>query len=90
DNQEIIQELRSLSFVLDVVSEDGRLSILVRDAESALPQLIDLVRNWASVGRISINKPTLDDVFLKYAGERLEGRGRIGEIVHVRRMIRRG
>ena len=89
-NQEIIQELRSLSSVLDVVSEDGRLSILVRDAESTLPQLIDLVRNWASLGRISINKPTLDDVFLKYAGERLEGRGRIGEIVHVRRMIRRG
>jgi len=89
--QEIIQELRNTDFVLNVFKEGRGLSILVKDAERALPQLIDLMKNWnISMERISISKPTLDDVFLKYAGERLEGKERIGEIMHMRRMIKGG
>jgi ABC-2 type transport system ATP-binding protein len=52
---------------------------------------MDFLRSQnVSAGRISIAKPTLDDVFLKYAGTRLEASGRLAEVTSVRRMIRRG
>jgi ABC-2 type transport system ATP-binding protein len=56
-----------------------------------LPQIMDILRSQnAKTEKISITKPSLDDVFLKYAGTRLEKGGRIGEVTQVRRMIRKG
>jgi ABC-2 type transport system ATP-binding protein len=43
-----------------------------------------------AVERVSITKPTLDDVFLKSVGERLEEKGRISDVTRVRDMIKRG
>lgn len=61
------------------------------DAETALPGVAAILsRRGVPVKKISLNKPTLDDVFLKYAGTRLESGGRIGEVRSVRRMIGRG
>jgi len=37
-----------------------------------------------------MSAPTLDDVFLKYAGTRLESNSRIADIAKVRQTIRRG
>jgi ABC-2 type transport system ATP-binding protein len=69
----------------------AEVSVLVEDAETALPDAIEILRiEKISPEKISITKPTLDDVFLKYAGSRLETSGRISEVAHVRDMIRRG
>jgi ABC-2 type transport system ATP-binding protein len=77
--------------VRDVILSNSELSVLVDDAETALPEVIEILRDESvPVGKISMTKPTLDDVFLKYAGTRLESTGRISEVTHVRRMIRRG
>lgn len=42
------------------------------------------------VEKVSIAKPTLDDVFLRYAGTRLEDKGRVSDVARTREMTRRG
>ncbi|MGC8961393.1 MAG: DUF4162 domain-containing protein, partial [Candidatus Bathyarchaeia archaeon] len=88
---ELVQEIRKLDLVKDVYIEDGSLSVSVDDAESTLPYLMNALKNeLVEVEKISISKPTLDDVFLKYAGTRLEEKGRVSEVAHMRYMIRKG
>ncbi len=87
----LVQKLKDSGFAKDVMVSNSELSVLVGEAETTLPHLIEVLRGaGVSVGKISITKPTLDDVFLKYAGTRLETSGRISEVTHVRDMIRRG
>jgi ABC-2 type transport system ATP-binding protein len=87
---EFIQNIRKLSFVKDVF-ENGNLNVLVSDAESTLPHLMNVLKSeGVSVERVSITKPTLDDVFLKYVGARFEEKGRISDVTHMRDMIRKG
>jgi ABC-2 type transport system ATP-binding protein len=89
--EETLRKLRSAETVKDVILTNSELSILVEDAETSLPRIMDLLRNeGVKTRRISITKPTLDDVFLKYAGTRLETSGRISEVTSIRRMIRKG
>lgn len=86
-----VKKLRGLASVKDVIVDKSEVSVLVDDAETMLPSVIDVLRTEGIASeRISITKPTLDDVFLKYAGTRLETGGRISEVTHVRDMIRRG
>ncbi|MEM3833336.1 MAG: ATP-binding cassette domain-containing protein [Thermoprotei archaeon] len=88
---ELVQDFRKLGFVKDVFVEDGSLSVFVDDAESTLPSLMNIFKGEGiSVGKVSITKPTLDDVFLKYVGTRLEEKGRISDVTHMRDMIRKG
>jgi ABC-2 type transport system ATP-binding protein len=90
-SEELVQKIKGLSFVKDAIVDNSELSVLVEDAEIALPHVMDVLRSTGvSAGKISMTKPTLDDVFLKYAGSRLEASGRITEVTSVRRMIKRG
>ncbi len=69
-DERILKEIRDLSFVMNVVLQDLHLDIAVEDGETALPIIIDiLMGEGVSFKRISIVKPNLDDVFLKYAGK---------------------
>jgi len=55
--------------------EEGTTSIqiLVKDSEEAVPAIMDSFRsNGVRIESISVTKPTLDDVFLKYANRRLD------------------
>jgi ABC-2 type transport system ATP-binding protein len=89
--EESLRKLRSAETVKDVIVNNSELSILVEDAETSLPCIMELLRSEGiKTERISITKPTLDDVFLKYAGTRLETSGRISEVTQMRRMIRKG
>ena len=76
----------------DVIAAEGEVRVVVvRDAEAALPKLLEFLRqDGISVARVSMTKPTLDDVFLKYAGTKFEAGGRVSEVRQMRRMIRRG
>lgn len=89
--EEFLQKIKGLNQVKDVIVNDSELSVLVEEAETALPHLMEFLRNnGVLASKISMTKPTLDDVFLKYAGTRLEASGRLAEVTSVRRMIRRG
>jgi ABC-2 type transport system ATP-binding protein len=86
----LVPEIRKLNFVKDVF-EDGNLSVFVDDAEVALPYIMSALKSrGVSIRKVSITKPTLDDVFLKYVGTRLEEKGRISDVTHMRDMIKKG
>lgn len=90
-SEEVLNEVRSLYIVENVIPNGSELSLIVKDVETALPEVMELLRaREVHIKKASMNKPTLDDVFLKYAGIRLEAGARISEVRQVRRMIRRG
>lgn len=83
--------VRAVGSVKDVIMNGSELSVVAENAEVSLPQVVEALRgDHIPVEKISITKPTLDDVFLKYAGTRLETSGRISETTQVRRMVRKG
>jgi len=87
----LTKKVKASGFAKEVMVSNSELSVLVDEAETALPHIIEILRDaGVSTGKISMTKPTLDDVFLKYAGTRLETSGRISEVTHMRDMIRRG
>lgn len=89
--EDLLDKVRKLTSVNEVVTNNSELSVIAKDAETVLPDVVEVLRvKGISVTKASITKPTLDDVFLKYAGMRLESGGRISEVTQVRRMIKRG
>jgi ABC-2 type transport system ATP-binding protein len=61
--------IRGLERVNSVVVADSTLNVTVEDAETALPGVMDVLRSEEiPVVRIAVTKPTLDDVFMRYAG----------------------
>ena len=68
-NEQTLGRIRGLERVNSVVVTDSTLNVTVEDAETALPGVMDVLRSGEiSVVRIETTKPTLDDVFLRYAG----------------------
>lgn len=68
-DENILRKVKDLAFVRYAVICDSRLDVFVEDRETALPLVIEALRSeGASFERISTTRPTLDDVFLKYAG----------------------
>ena len=85
------EKILKMDFVKYVFVENSSMNVLVENAEIALPHVLGLIKNeGVNVNKVSITKPTLDDVFLKYAGTRLEDKGRISDVTHMRYMIRKG
>jgi ABC-2 type transport system ATP-binding protein len=90
-SEDILGKIRKLNSVNEVTANNSELSIVAKDAETVLPHVMEVLRvEGISVEKASTTKPTLDDVFLKYAGMRLESGVRISEVREIRRMIRRG
>ncbi len=90
-DESVLKRIRELDFVNDLIMNGSELSVVVEDAETALPIVMEIIRNEnISVHKISMTRPTLDDVFLKYAGNiSLQGGG-ISEIKQVRSMSGKG
>jgi len=89
--ENVLEELKKIRRVKEVMISNSDITLVVEDAETLLPKAMTFFdERKIAVKRVSITKPTLDDVFLKYAGTRLEVSGRLSEVTQVRRMIRRG
>jgi ABC-2 type transport system ATP-binding protein len=57
-----------------LVAENGALALYVEDGPSAIAEIVRrLDRDGIHVGAISVSRPSLDDVFLRATGRRLEG-----------------
>ncbi|MFB3764019.1 MAG: ATP-binding cassette domain-containing protein [Methanotrichaceae archaeon] len=68
-DENVLNRIRGLSFVGNVDIRDSKLDVVVDDVETALPDIMEILRtSGISVKKISTIRPTLDDVFLKYAG----------------------
>jgi ABC-2 type transport system ATP-binding protein len=60
-----------------VVSEADALALYVEDGAGQIAEIVRrLDRDHTHVGAISVSRPSLDDVFLKATGRRLEGQAR--------------
>jgi ABC-2 type transport system ATP-binding protein len=83
--------LKALGFVNDVVVRNAGLTATVPDAEAALPAVVETLRaGGLSILKISATKPTLDDVFLAYAGTSLQSSSEVRQVRSVRRQIGKG
>jgi ABC-2 type transport system ATP-binding protein len=90
-NEGVLSKIRALDLVEEVRWGDSEMTILVGDAEVALPMVVEILRdNGIAMKKISATKPTLDDVFLAYAGSSLSGASDLREVQQVRRKIVRG
>ncbi len=89
-DENVLKRIRDLDFVSDVIISNSELSVVVEDAETALPVVMEILRNEGiSVKKISTARPTLDDVFLKYAGTMSSISG-VSEVRQVRSISRKG
>jgi ABC-2 type transport system ATP-binding protein len=83
--EDILNRIRGLDSVNDIIINNSELDVIVEDAEAALPGVIEVLRNGGiSAQKISMTRPTLDDVFLRYAGIRPSMSGVITEVRQVR------
>jgi ABC-2 type transport system ATP-binding protein len=90
-DESVLKRIRDLDFVNDIIINNTELSVIVVDAETALPVVMDILRNGGiSVKKISMTRPTLDDVFLKYAGTISLKRSDIREIKPIKSMSGKG
>ncbi len=87
----VVDALKGLDGVSDAVANEDGITIHVKTADRAIPSVIDTLRsNSVSVSKISTNKPSLDDVFMKYAGTTLESATTIKDIKQTRKRIGSG
>jgi len=71
-----------------VSSEGGVIKVLTPDGEKAIPRVTDyLERSGAVVESVSLSRPTLEDVFMKYAKAPLQTEGTYQEARSARRSI---
>jgi ABC-2 type transport system ATP-binding protein len=82
--------LEELGYKVVANSSDGRFELFVSEGEREIPLILDGLRaGGVEVEAVSLNKPTLEDVFLKYAGTRLEDQATWTETRRRRRTFRR-
>jgi ABC-2 type transport system ATP-binding protein len=71
-------------------SSNGTMKILAADGEKAIPRITDyLERAGGVVESVSLSRPTLDDVFMKYAKSSLQQEGTYREARSARRSATR-
>lgn len=72
DSEKFIEEVRSLSFVQTMTTGDDSIQIGVDSGNKRLPEVVTVANNCGFVIEdISVAKPSLSDVFLKYTGRQL-------------------
>jgi ABC-2 type transport system ATP-binding protein len=82
--------LRELGYQLIAESREGRFDLLVTNGEVLIPHLLEALKTKGiEVESVSLKRPTLDDVFLKYTGARMEESETFIQARHGRRTFRR-
>jgi len=83
-------KVKELGYSVISESADGHFDLVVANGESLIPHLLDTLKaSGVEVEAVSLKKPTLDDVFLKYTGARIEEGVTWTETRRTRRTFRR-
>jgi ABC-2 type transport system ATP-binding protein len=70
-----MEKLQELGYQVMIQPTNHHLDLLVSSGESAIPPLLESLKGAGiEVESISLKKPSLDDVFLKYTGTRMDER----------------
>jgi ABC-2 type transport system ATP-binding protein len=65
--------VKKLGYTTITESANGQIDLLVNNGEKLIPSLVEsLQAQGIEVDSVSLKKPTLDDVFLKYTGARID------------------
>jgi len=89
-SQSCFQKLKELGYSTITNSSDGHCDLVVNNGETLIPQLLEgLKAKGVVVESVSLKKPTLDDVFLKYTGARIEEGDTFAETRRARRAFTR-
>lgn len=90
-NDGVADIIHQLDITRNVTVENDELRVLVQDAETGMPIILDHLRdNNILISKLGIIKPSLDDVFLKYVGTRIDAGGRMADTRAMRTMIKKG
>lgn len=85
-----VNKLKELGYSLISESSGGQFDLLVSNGEALIPHLLESLKAvGVEVEAVSLKKPTLGDVFLKYTGARMEGGETWIEARRARRTFRR-
>lgn len=72
DSETFLNQVKKLEFVSEVSPREGGVRITVNNGETAIPKLFEEAsRIGVSINNISLSRPTLDDVFIKFTGRSL-------------------
>ncbi len=83
-------KVRELGYTTITESPNGQIDLLVSNGERLIPDLMESLKTKGiEVEAVSLKKPTLDDVFLKYTGIRIEASESWIETRRTRRTFRR-
>ena len=83
-------KLKEMGYSTIADSPDGHSDLVVNNGETLIPQLLEgLKAKGVVVESVSLKKPTLDDVFLKYTGARIEEGDTFAETRRARRAFTR-
>ena len=89
-NPAFAEKVRELGYSAITESPNGQIDLLVSNGERLIPHLIEsLTATGIEVDAVSLKKPTLDDVFVKYTGARIEAGESWAETRRTRRTFRR-
>ncbi len=89
-NPQCYQKVKELGYSTISNSPDGHCDLVVNNGETLIPHLLDnLKASGVLVDSVSLKKPTLDDVFLKYTGARIEEGDTFAETRRARRSFTR-
>jgi len=88
---DIIELVKSVDNVKEVKKQDGAYRIKVENAEVTAPRIIEVLRmKGYAVTKLSLTKPTLNEVYLEYTGRSLRDMEESAESFHMhRRTLRR-
>nr|MDO8081493.1 DUF4162 domain-containing protein [Candidatus Freyarchaeota archaeon] len=72
DSEAFLNQVKKLKFVSEVSPREGGIRITVNNGETAIPKLFEEANKiGVSIDNISLSRPTLDDVFIKFTGRSL-------------------
>jgi ABC-2 type transport system ATP-binding protein len=83
-------KLKELGYTTISESPDGNIDLIVSDGEKQIPLILEALKaRGVTVETVSLKKPSLDEVFLKYTGARLESGDNLMQVRRMRQAFRR-
>ena len=83
-------KLKELGYTTISESPDGNIALIVSDGEKQIPLILEALKaRGVTVETVSLKKPSLDEVFLKYTGARLESGDNLMQVRRMRQAFRR-
>jgi len=91
NSQKALKLLSELKEISIEEANENRFVLSTKSSKKTLPKVLNLLyKNNIVVTEVSIKSPSLEDVFIKYTGHKIEEEGNIKQALATRRMIRLG